>query len=86
MFDAEAKWKKFKITHEKVLQLPKGKTFIKTPVSHFVALAKKKGRVLIVRALVNLERWNKTTNPAIAGHARSAINAIKKAFDKGKNK
>ena len=80
------KWKNFKITHENVLQIPKGKTFLTTPISHFVALAKKKGRALIVRALLNLERWNKTKNPKLAAHARAAINAIGKAMDKGKKK
>ncbi len=80
------KWKNFKITHENVLAIPKNKTFVKMPLSHFVNLAKKKGRALIVRALLNLERWNKTRNPAIAKHARAAINAIAKAFDKGKKK
>ena len=76
------KWKKFEITHQNVLEIPKNKTFLKMPISHFVNLAKRKGRALIVRALLNLERWNKTKNPAIAKHARAAIKAIAKAFDK----
>ena len=86
MSTTTSKWKNFKVVHQNVLQIPRGKTFLSTPISHFVSIAKKKGRALVVRALLNLERWNKTKNPKLSAHARAAINAIGKAMDKGKKK
>jgi len=50
---------KIKVENPGVLEVPEGKDVEKLPFSHFKNLAKKKGREKVVRALMNLYRWNK---------------------------
>jgi hypothetical protein len=69
--------KSIKATHPGILDLPDGKHFWQVPISHYVNLAKKKGKGAIMRALTNLERWNKNKEPEIAKKARALIDRLK---------
>lgn len=60
-----------------LLQIPEGKKFYEMPLSHYIGLAKSKGRAAIMRGLLNLERWNKQQNPGISEKARGIINKLK---------
>lgn len=60
-----------------LLQIPEGKKFYEMPLSHYVSLAKSKGRAAVMRGLLNLERWNKQQNPGISEKARGIINKLK---------
>ena len=51
---AAGKWAKQKVTHPGVLEVPEGKNVTEMPASYFVGLAKKKGRGVVVKALMNL--------------------------------
>jgi len=71
--------KDIEVEHPGILEIPKGK-FLKTPVSHFENMIKKKGYGEVVKALMNLERWNKgkgEEKEKIAKRARSVYNKIK---------
>ena len=65
-----------KVEHPDILELPEG-GFMKSGVEHYKKLVEKKGQAPVMRALLNLERWNKEKNPEIASHARKIIDAIK---------
>lgn len=67
-----------KVKHPGILEIPEGKHFWEMPLKHYINLAKKKGKAAIMRALLNLERWNKRKNPAISKKARAIINALEK--------
>ena len=70
---------KIQVKHENVLGLKKG-GFMKFTAGAAVRKAKKgKTKAFVMKALVNLERWNKKENPKVAKHARSIINQLKKS-------
>ena len=50
---------KIKVENPGVLEVPEGKDIAKLPFSHFKNLAEKKGSGTVVKALMNLYRWNK---------------------------
>ena len=81
---------KIKVKHTGILEIPEDKKFIDMPISHFVDLAKSKGRAEIVRALNNLVRWHspksKSPDEKIVAKANKAKEAIEKAFEKEENK
>jgi len=66
-----------KVKNPGILEIPEDKRFDKMPLSHYKSLMKKKGRAQIMRALLNLERWNKNDDPDIAEKARKLIDALK---------
>jgi hypothetical protein len=60
-----------------VLEVPDGKSVTDLPVSHFKSLIYKKGRAEIVRALNNLEIWNKNDDPKISSWAKGMKKSLK---------
>jgi hypothetical protein len=73
---------KVKVKHPGVLEVPEGKSVEKMPLKHFKTLIKKKGRGAISKALVNLVRWNKRTNPTLSKWASSMLSKIKDFCEK----
>lgn len=67
-----------KAEHPGLLELPEDKGFEEVSLSHYINLAKSKGRAAIMRGLLNLERWNKNKKPSISAKARKIINQLKK--------
>lgn len=61
-----------------ILDLPQGKNFWDVGLNHYISLGKSKGKSAIMKALLNLERWNKNDNPKISQMARIIINQLKK--------
>ena len=45
-----------------ILEVPSGKSVDQLPVSHFKSLIDKIGREKVIRALTNLQVWNKNDN------------------------
>ena len=73
-----------KVKNPGILEIPEGafnEWGVGKLVKHFISLAKKKGKAAVMRAVVNLERWNKNDDPDIAKKARSVINALKESTD-----
>lgn len=62
-----------------ILGVPKGKSVFSMPITHFVALAKARGKSKIMSALVNLEQWNKIKFPDRAKAARKLITRLEKS-------
>ncbi len=76
---------KIKVTHPGVLEVPEGKEVEKLPASHFINLAKKKGRGPVVKALMNLYRWNKGKGGEkgkLANWAKKTQETLSKAMEK----
>ena len=59
-----------------ILEVPEGKSVQDLPVSHFKKLIDKKGRTSIIRALTNLEVWNKNDNKKLSNWAKSMKKSI----------
>lgn len=53
-----------------ILEVPEDKNVQDLPVSHFKDLIDKKGRSPIIRALTNLEVWNKNDNKSLSAWAK----------------
>lgn len=53
-----------------ILEVPEGKSVQDLPVKHFKFLIDKKGRAPIIRALTNLEVWNKNENKSLSAWAK----------------
>ena len=68
--------------NEGILEVPKGKKVYDLPVSHFKNLIDRKGREAIIRAITNLEVWNKNDDPKISKWARD----MKKSLEGYKEK
>jgi len=75
-----------KVKHTGILEIPEDKDFDKMPLSHYLALEKSKGKPAIMKALLNLERWNKKKNPEISSKARKIIDALMKKHEKENDK
>ena len=56
--------------NEGILEVPEGKNVDDLPVKHFKSLIDKKGRAPIIRALTNLEIWNKNDNKSLSAWAK----------------
>ncbi len=56
--------------NEGILEVPEGKNVNDLPVKHFKTLIDKKGRAPIIRALTNLEVWNKNDNKSLSAWAK----------------
>jgi len=72
----EADTKDIKVTHPGVLDVPEGKSFSSLPLSHFIDIAKSKGKGEVMKALLNLERWNKEKDPSVSKAARGIIDKL----------
>lgn len=59
-----------------LLEVPKDKSIMDLPVSHFKDLIDKKGRNAIIRGITNLEIWNKNDDPEISRWARNMKSKI----------
>lgn len=59
-----------------ILEVPEGKSVQDLPVSHFKKLIDKKGRSSVIRALTNLEVWNKNDDKKLSNWARSMKKSI----------
>ena len=59
-----------KTENEGILEVPEGKNVDDLPVSHFKKLIDKNGRAAIIRALTNLEVWNKNDNKSLSAWAK----------------
>lgn len=59
-----------------ILEVPEGKSVQDLPVSHFKKLIDKKGRASIIRALTNLEVWNKNDDKKLSNWAKSMKKSI----------
>ena len=53
-----------------MLEVPDGKNVQDLPVKHFKDLIDRKGRAPIIRALTNLEVWNKNDNKSLSAWAK----------------
>lgn len=53
-----------------ILEVPEDKNVQDLPVKHFKNLIDKKGRAQIIRALTNLEVWNKNDNKSLSSWAK----------------
>ena len=69
---------KIKVKHPGILAIPEGKSFSQMPLSHYVAIAKEKGKPAVMKALLNLWRWNKKKAPEVSAQAKSLIDKLKK--------
>lgn len=73
---------KIQATHPGITSLPDG-AWAEWPVarltSHFAKLAGKIGKPAAMRAVLNIERWNKAQNPSLSEKARGVIDALKGA-------
>lgn len=74
---------KINIKHPGELEIPENKKFWEMPLKHYINLCKEKGYVKIVKALSNLETWNKKKNPDIAVKASTIIEKLKAKHEKG---
>ena len=56
-----------------------------THLQDCIRTLKQKGKPEVMRALLNLERWNSKKHPSISAKARTIINALKKKHEKQKD-
>ena len=70
------------VKHEGILEIPEDKKFWQMPLKHYKNLVQKKGYAKIIRALTNLEVWNKNDNPDISKKASNIADKLKKEFKK----
>ena len=69
-------------TNPGVLEVPEGKDVMELPLSHFEALAKKVGLSEVVKALLNLWRWNQEKNPKLSAWAKDMQEKLSKSMEK----
>jgi len=75
---------RIKVKHPGILEVPEGKNVMDLPLEHFIKLAKKKGYAAIIRALNNLQVWNKNRNKKLANWAKKMKEQLRKAREEGK--
>lgn len=66
------------VKHEGILEVPEGKNVDDLPIKHFQSLIDKKGYGKIIKALTNLEVWNKKKNPELSSWAKNMIDKLQK--------
>lgn len=59
-----------------ILEVPEGKSVQDLNLSHFKRLIDKNGHEAIIRALTNLQNWNKNDNPKLSRWAISMKKSI----------
>lgn len=70
------------VKHSGILEIPEDKKFWQLPLKHYIDLVNKKGYGKIIRALTNLEIWNKNEHPDISKKASNIADKLKKKFNK----
>ena len=73
---------KIKTKNPGILEVPEDKKFWQLPLSHYEKLVDKKGYAKIIRALTNLEVWNKNDDPKISKKASDIADKLKKKYKK----
>lgn len=73
---------KIKTKNPGILEVPENKKFWQLPLSHYEKLVDKKGYTKIIRALTNLEVWNKNDDPKISKKASDIADKLKKKYKK----
>ena len=73
---------KIKTKNPGILEVPEDKKFWQLPLSHYEKLVDKKGYTKIIRALTNLEVWNKNDDPKISKKASDIADKLKKKYKK----
>lgn len=63
-----------------ILEVPANTLVDELPQSHFAKLVGKKGYAPIIRALTNLEVWNKNKNPKLSKWASDMADKLRKQF------
>jgi hypothetical protein len=75
----EAGTKDIEAKHEGITELPEGAWGdwgVEKLVSHFIALAKKKGKPAMSNSINNIIRWNKNTNKELSSKAREVMDKL----------
>ena len=73
---------KIKTKNPGILEVPEDKKFWQLPLSYYEKLVDKKGYAKIIRALTNLEVWNKNDAPKISKKASDIADKLKKKYKK----
>ncbi|MEM3827986.1 MAG: hypothetical protein QXP36_02050 [Conexivisphaerales archaeon] len=73
---------KIVIKHPGILEVPEGKLFWQLPISHYFTLVEKNGLAPIVRALANIETFNKRKDPDLRDKAHKIIEKLEKKYGK----
>jgi hypothetical protein len=84
--DVEEQQVKIKVKKPGVLDVPEGKNVDDLPYSHFLSVAKRKGFVAVIRALNNLNVWNRKKNPTLSNWADKMQDRISKAKEASEKK
>lgn len=71
-------WKD-KVKHPGILEIGEDGVMSKSP-DYFIKLAKTKGKAPVVRALMNLYRWNKSKNPKLSKWAKDTQEKVSAAL------
>lgn len=66
------------VKHEGILEVPEGKNVEDLPIKHFQNLINKNGYESIIKALTNLEVWNKNKNKTLSSWAAGMIQKLQK--------
>ena len=73
---------KIKTKNPGILEVPEDKNFWDLPLKHYKELVDKKGYAKVIRALTNLEVWNKNDDPDISKKASKIADNLKKFYKK----
>ena len=73
---------KIKTKNPGILEVPEGKNFWDLPLKHYKDIVDKKGYAKVIRALTNLEVWNKNDDPDISKKASKIADDLKKFYKK----
>jgi hypothetical protein len=66
--------------NEGILRVPEGKSVMDLPQSHFERLVTKETYQSIIRALTNLQTWNKNKNTELSNWAENMAGKLRKKF------
>jgi len=80
LLSEEGKWDKAKPTHPGILDVPDGKDVMSLSSKHFIKLANDKGVGPIVKALLNLWRWNQEKDPKLSSWAKKMQETVSAHF------
>ena len=72
------KHEEIEVKHEGILEVPEGKNIEDLPIKHFQKLIDKKGYEAVIKALTNLEVWNKNKNKELSSWAKGMIQKLPK--------
>jgi len=74
------------VKHPGILEVPKGKNFWQLPFKHFTDIAKKYGYTPVIKALTNIEVWNRKKHPDIEEKAKKIRLKLTKLHEKEESK